>query len=351
MQKHYKNGLVLGKFLPPHMGHLHLISTAASGCKNLTVLACSLKSEPIPGNLRYEWVKSFCSKHNEKNIKVKNITDELPQFPDEHPKFWDIWCNLIQDNCPDIDVIYSSEDYGFELAKRLNIKHELVDKERIKFPISGTKIRENPYENWDFIYKGAKPYFMNRIYFLGPESTGKTTISELLAQKFKVNHVPEYGRILCEKKEGNIDLMDFFEIAIKQREIENNLTHRTNEQLIFCDTEIITTKIFCELYYPKEYQKLTEFFNYHIKQQITNGKCHFFVMEPKGADVVQDGTRMFISTQQRRMHFNKIINELKNWKLSYTILTGDYKNRISMVEKYIEDILKYKEPEEILINH
>jgi NadR type nicotinamide-nucleotide adenylyltransferase len=333
--KKYKSGLVLGKFMPLHYGHMFLITSAAKGCEKLTVLACSLKTEPIPGHLRYSWVKSFCSSYNEKNITAINITEELPQLPEEHPQFWEIWCDLIKKNCPDIDVIYSSEDYGFELAKRLGISHELVDKERIKHPISGTEIRNNPYDNWKQMYQGARPYFINRIYFLGPESTGKTTTSKLLAEKFDVNWVPEYGRILFEKKEGNIDLMDFHEIVIKQREIENNLAERTQDKFIICDTETITTKIFCELYYPNECYKLSEFFDYHIKQQLVN-KCHFFVMAPQGTKFVQDGTRTVVPEENRNIHLQKIIQELDKWGISYTILSGDYDYRTSIVEQYVE---------------
>ena len=342
MSKKYKSGLVLGKYAPLHLGHCHLISSAAIGCEKLVVLACSLKSEPIPGQLRYQWVKHFCDTINKNNygcvVKVENIIEELPQLPEEHPNFWQIWCDLIRKNCPDIEVVYSSEDYGFELAKRLNIKHELVDKERIKFSVSGTKIRENPYENWEFIYPEARQYFIRRMYFLGPESTGKSTISKLLSEKFETNWVPEYGRILWEKNDGNINFMDFCEIVIKQREIEDGLAQRSQSKMMFCDTDIITTKIFCELYYPNDAHELNMFFQYHIKKEIVNNNCHFFLMHPKGVEAVQDGTRSYLSVKQRMMHFKKLKDELDYWMVPYTILTGNYANRISMVEKYIENL-------------
>lgn len=139
--KKYKSGLFLGKYMPPHKGHLSVIMLGSLNCEKFTVLACSLKNEPIPGELRAQWVNQFCQESYFTNTKVIAITDELPQFPEEHIDFWTIWCDLIKKHCPDIDVIYSSEDYGFELAKRLNIPHELVDKERKKVPVSGTAIR------------------------------------------------------------------------------------------------------------------------------------------------------------------------------------------------------------------
>lgn len=340
--KKYKSGLVLGKYMPLHMGHMHLIDSAAHGSQKLTVLVCSLTREPIPGDLRYNWVQKHCNDSPE--IKVVHITDDtLPQEPSEHENFWNIWCDLIKTNCPDIDVIYSSEEYGFELAKRLNITHELVDKERVQFPISGTAIRNNPYENWKYIFWSARQYFMNRVYFLGPESTGKTTITELMAKKYETNSVPEYGRILSERKFGNIELMDFYEIVIKQREIENNLSEKSDSQFIFCDTETITTKVFCKLYYPGEYHKLEEFFNYHIEKQFKNSHFHFFVMHPEGIEAIQDGTRNFISDEQRLNHFNLIIEELNIWGIPHVVLKGTHEERIAFVSQYVEEKFKIKE--------
>jgi len=337
-QKKYKNGFVLGKFLPLHLGHMLLITSAARDCENLTVLACSLKNEPIPGNLRYRWVKSFCDSYQGNcKIKVINMTEELPQLPEEHPDFWNIWCDVIKRSSPDgLDVIFSSEDYGFELAKRLDIKHELVDKERIKQPISGTVIRNNPFANWQYIYHKAKPYFMKRIYFLGPESTGKSTTSKLLADKFDVNWVPEYGRFLYEEKNGELEFMDFCEIVIKQRDIENKLISNSQKPFIMCDTEVITSKVFCELYYPEEFHKLDEFFDFNIKKQIENN-CHFFIMHPDITEAVQDGTRKFIDYQARVKHYDMIVRELIKLDVSCTVLTGEHQQRIETVEEFIKN--------------
>ena len=52
-------GLVLGKFLPPHAGHLYLIETALREVDHLTVLVCSLEREPIPGALRFHWMREL----------------------------------------------------------------------------------------------------------------------------------------------------------------------------------------------------------------------------------------------------------------------------------------------------
>src|ERR1035437_278739 len=336
MEKRFKRGLILGKFLPIHFGHMYLIQQGSEQCDNLTVLACSLKSEPIPGYLRYRWVLEYCNKLKDKNTTVINITDELPQYPEEHPDFWNIWCNLVKQYEP--DVIFSSEDYGLELARRLNIEHILVDKKRIKFPISGTKIRKKPYENWDMIYPGARPHFVDRIYFLGPESTGKTTATEMMSEYFKTSHIPEYGRILWERNSGEISLYDFCEIVVMQRDIENKIIRNSNNKFLFCDTETITTKVFCELYHPGEHKNLDNFFDHHIQRQLEN-RCHFFVLSPD-VPAVQDGTRTFL--EHRHKHFKMILSELNKWNIPYVVLEGNYNERLDIVKEYEKNLDSHK---------
>ena len=43
------HGMILGKFMPPHAGHQHLVQFAHNFAARLTVLVCSLEREPIPG--------------------------------------------------------------------------------------------------------------------------------------------------------------------------------------------------------------------------------------------------------------------------------------------------------------
>ena len=54
--KNNKIGLVFGKFLPVHNGHIALIRNAQSQCDRLYVLLCVGPDEPIPGKKRLEWL-------------------------------------------------------------------------------------------------------------------------------------------------------------------------------------------------------------------------------------------------------------------------------------------------------
>lgn len=350
MEKKFKNGLILGKFLPPHLGHQYLVTNGIMQCDNLTVLVCTLNREPIPGHLRFKWMKQLCQEHphnfhdNNMKVNVVHIDYDLPQEPSEHSDFWNIWCGLIKKHCPEIQAIFTSEDYGDELARQMNITHVCVDKPRLKMPTSGTAIRNNPYKNWDFITKYAKPYFLNRIYLMGPESTGKTVMSERLAKHFETNWVPEYGRTLWEKNGGHLDFIEFYEIAVMQRNIEDKMASMSiDKQLMICDTEVMTTKIFGEMMFPEQSEKLNPFLDYHINKQLKENTGHYFVMSPEGVEPVQDGTRNYLDDAPRKNHFDLIVFELRRRNIPFTILTGPYDQRFNQLCEYIEGILQHKE--------
>ena len=148
-------GFLLGKFLPPHRGHMHLIETARGQVDRLTVLVCSIRREPIPGALRYAWVRGLYP-----DVDVQHCLDENPQVPEEHPDFWAIWVASIRRFMPaGPDLVFSSELYGDELARRLGARHVLVDLERRCVPVSGTLVRARPFEYWDYIPEPVRAYY------------------------------------------------------------------------------------------------------------------------------------------------------------------------------------------------
>ena len=103
------------------------------------MLVCSLESEPIPGALRYGWMRELFP-----DVRVVHVTDENPQEPHEHPEFWRIWTDTVLRHAERPDVVFTSEAYGWELARRLGAEHVPVDLGRELVPISGTAMRDEP---------------------------------------------------------------------------------------------------------------------------------------------------------------------------------------------------------------
>ena len=97
-------------------------------------------------------------------VDLVHHTDEIPQAPEEHPQFWDIWRNSIRRHVPGrIDYVFASEDYGERLAAELDARFVPVDRERRNVPVSGRAIRQDPMAHWDELLPPVRPYYLKRV--------------------------------------------------------------------------------------------------------------------------------------------------------------------------------------------
>src|SRR5262249_51027668 len=156
-------------------------------------------------HLRFAWVQELYP-----DVQVRHCRDENPQYPHEHTGFWDIWVRSIRKfiPAPGPDLVFTSESYGDELARRLGARHILWDLSRQRVPISATDIRENPYANWQYLPPPVRAYFTRRVVIYGPESVGKTTLAERLASHYQTAWVPEFARGYLDDKGAWVEASD-----------------------------------------------------------------------------------------------------------------------------------------------
>lgn len=237
-------GMVLGKFLPPHLGHVYLVDFARAYADELAVVVGTLAREPIPGALRHAWMRELCP-----GAHVIHLTDENPQDPSEHPDFWRIWRESLRRVLPFApDLVFASERYGLRLAEELGARFVPVDLGRGAVPTSGTAVRGDPMAHFRYLPPCVRPYFVRRVCVFGPESTGKTTLCARLAARFGTVMVPEYARLLLEARDPDAPLCpeDFTRIARGQIAAEEALARQADRVLI-CDTDALSTTIWAEV--------------------------------------------------------------------------------------------------------
>lgn len=233
-----KRGFALGKFMPPHLGHLYLNEFGQRYVDEMTVVVCSIQREPIPGALRYRWMRELMPDAN-----VVHLTDELPQEPSEHPDFWPLWRAALHRVLPGPpDHVFASETYGHRLAQEMGATFVPVDIGRGAVPVSGTAIRTRPMENWAYIPRCVRPYFARRVSVFGPESTGKSTLAARLAAHFGTALVPEYARTHLEARNAPPEASDMVAIARGQIASEEALV-RNAQRLLITDTDPLLTVI------------------------------------------------------------------------------------------------------------
>ncbi|MCB0568820.1 MAG: ATP-binding protein [Phaeodactylibacter sp.] len=91
---------------------------------------------------------------------------------------------------------------------------------------------------------------MHRILFTGPESTGKSEMARLLAEKYDTRWVPEYAREYLEQLGRPYEEADLLHIAQGQLALESRLAPHAN-RLLFVDTSMLVMKVWSEYKYGR----------------------------------------------------------------------------------------------------
>ncbi len=186
------HGFLLGKFMPPHAGHLFCAAVGRARVNVMTVLVCSHDAEPINGHLRAAWMQRCLPGAG---YRIVHMHRDIPQAPEDHPDFWPIWRAAIAEHHPEpIDWVFGSDGYVHRLAREVGAQAFPVDPDRRVVPVSATQIRDNPFAHWSHVPGPVRQFYQRRLTLLGAESTGKTTLAEELAARSETVPIPEYGR-------------------------------------------------------------------------------------------------------------------------------------------------------------
>lgn len=288
-------GLVLGKFDGMHLGHEALIDFAKNKCDVLYVLLCmNDEKEVIPGDVRLKWLLERY--RNDDKVVIRYTDKKLPYTSVSDREISKVWAEHLKKMFPDVSVFISSEPYGDYVAEYMNIEHIMFDQKRDNINISGTEIRENPVKYWDYISNAAKPYFVKKICICGTESTGKTTLTEILAKHFNTNYVPEWGRMIVSKSEETT-MDDLLRIGTTHATDIIEKVKNSNK-ILFSDTDLNTTKMYSKYFFDTipEYDDWVEEAN----------KFDLYIFLENDAPYIQDGTRLPKEERDelRNYHFN-----------------------------------------------
>lgn len=165
-----------------------------------------------------------------------------------------------------------------------------------------------------------------KIAFTGPESSGKTSVSQAVAKHFDTLWFPEYAREYLMEREGKYQVEDITKIALKQDKLRKEQEERG---LKIYDTENIVLYIWTLYKYntcSQEIEDLT------YNQQFS----HYFLCSPDGIPWEDDPLREH--PNQREELFQLYENELINRRLDYTVLSGSFEERVEKAIEIIEEI-------------
>jgi HTH-type transcriptional regulator, transcriptional repressor of NAD biosynthesis genes len=322
VQKRFRNGLVVGKFAPPHKGHQLLLETAMAQCEKVTVLVYSNPDFPtMPSKTRASWIQELYP-------DARVLVPENPPHNDANDFIQrEFVKTFLEREKIAIDVVFTSESYGAGFAAHLQVEHVLVDLERLQVSISGTRVRQDVHANREMLDPRIYRHFVQKVVFMGAESTGKSTLTERLALEFQTNFVAEYGREVWMQKNGILELSDYVHIAQHHRTLEDAAVLES-KQFLFVDTNAITTMFWCYAYEGNGLPELTEF-----ARAAETRYDQVFVCKDD-IPFVQDGWRDDAVWRSRQQSL--ILYDLTVRGVPYTIVSGSLQERVSQVELVLE---------------
>ncbi len=175
-----------------------------------------------------------------------------------------------------------------------------------------------------------------KIAMYGPESTGKTTLASQLAEDFNTIWIPEFARdYLQEKWNSKQEICkqeDLIPIAIGQTNLENEALNKA-AKILFCDTNLLVTKVFSDIYYNNCDGALERAAKKHKYDLILLTD----VDVPWQADDLRD------KPNDRENTIAIFEKALIDYEKPYIKLSGNQKERLEKATQIINDLLKAKE--------
>ena len=175
-----------------------------------------------------------------------------------------------------------------------------------------------------------------KIVLFGPESTGKTTLSRQLARYYNSVWVPEYAREYLQNKWNNerktCEPEDLLPIAIGQMKLENELAKKT-DTVLFCDTDLLETKVYSEAYYSGTCDPILEKYALNNKYDL-----YFltYIDTPWEADDLRD------KPNERMQMFKVFEKALIDNNKPYVLLKGNKRERLEKAVTFVDKLLKKK---------
>jgi HTH-type transcriptional repressor of NAD biosynthesis genes len=319
---------VFGKFMPFHNGHRAMIEYAAEHCDELIVMPCISDKESISGKMRKKWIEQTFKENSKIKVKLLYYKEsELPNTSLTSNDVSKIWSEKFKKILPDINLLVTSEPYGELVASFMKIQHLCFDISRAQVPVSATKIRNNPYEYWDFIPDAVKPYYQKKVVILGTESSGKTTLAEYLSTNFNAALVREMGRALIPNSE-KFEISDLKRVAAAHQK-ETRQAIKSLKPLIVMDTDIHITQSYA--FYK---------FGQHLdlpKQWYRTQKADLYLYLSAKTPFVQDGTRLSKSNRNELCLCHR--TTLEKFGIGYHDLSEDFTKRKKEAEAHINQLL------------
>ncbi len=168
------------------------------------------------------------------------------------------------------------------------------------------------------------------ICLSGPESSGKSTLAQILAESFHWPVVTEYARQFLSTGGVVNNVHDLVRLAHHQIESENQ-AHLSLSNGIICDTDMLVLKIWCLEKFKRVPNALAAICKHH-RYDLT------LLCKP---DTPWQPDPLRENPLDRDRLFNRYLTEAQNLKSNFKIIEGHGERRTRLAIKIVEEYLKH----------
>jgi HTH-type transcriptional repressor of NAD biosynthesis genes len=320
---------VFGKFLPFHKGHEAMINFALTKCDFLTVLVCCSDKEKIQDKFRKTWIEKAFEK--EKNIEIRTLNyleSELPNTSESSESVSKLWSDVFKKELPDYSLLITSEEYGNFVASFMNIQHIVFDINKKLYPVSASAIRNDVFNNWQYVPNSVKPDLLLKVVILGTECTGKTALTKKLAKYFNCSFVSEAGRDIIANSNA-FTYNDLYLVATEHaKRIDKSIL--ADSPLVIIDSDIHTTKSYSLFMFDKELEISTDIYN--------SNRANIYLYLNNDVEYIQDGTRL--SEIERNLLDLSHRQVLTDHNIEIIEIKGNWEERFEMAVDQINKLIR-----------
>lgn len=169
---------------------------------------------------------------------------------------------------------------------------------------------------------------MKRVVIIGPESTGKSTLCQQLAEHYNTVWCPEFAREYLLKNGMNYTYEDLTNIAKGQLQLQASMEGEARNGLYFIDTDMYVMKVWHEVAFSA--------CPTWILKKIAQTSCDIYLLCNTDLPWTKDELREYPDLGMRQRLFKIYKDILINSGCSWTVISGTNEQRLQMAIKAVD---------------
>ncbi|PVD52700.1 ATPase [Terrimonas sp.] len=180
---------------------------------------------------------------------------------------------------------------------------------------------------------------MKKIVIIGPESTGKSSLCDKLAEHYDTIWCREYAREYLLEHGTDYSYDDLLTIAKGQLRLEDIAAGNVNgmkeedsnaASLLFIDTNMYVMKVWCEFVFNNCHEWIIE--------QIIHRKYDLYLLCNTDLPWVKDELREYPDLETRERLYNIYKDIMINQDVPWVDINGDYEERFERAKEAVDKL-------------